>query len=438
MKNTLVIILTFIFFILAGCGAKEPVPTQEAVLADAQIEQPSQTPALSPEPTPQPTPIQTTRVEPVEISIMSVGDIMFHGAQVIAAYDKSSDTYDFSYSFSFISDILKRADLAIANLECPMAGPSRPYSYPNSKSFSAPDSAAAALKEAGFDVLSTINNHSNDRGVDALIRTVDVVREHGMVAIGTRKDASEPLYYILDVNGINVGITAYSYGTRPDKNSVALNGTKLKGNGKDLVNIFAYSTIKEDLIPMGKLVNDMKNAGADVVIFVIHAGSEGSRKPNKYQIQLAQGLCEAGVDIIFGSHPHVLQPVEILTSQNGHRTVVAYSLGNFISNQRSRYNKNWTYNEDAMILNVKITKHFDGSPVEITAIEYLPTWTMLYTEGSKRFYAVLPLEKALASPDDYDLNTSYNLRKAKQSLEDTNALMADAVNKGYLTLMQID
>ncbi|MFA5675606.1 MAG: CapA family protein [Christensenellales bacterium] len=436
MKNVLVFLLAVFFLIFAGCVTDVPVPSQDTVLTNTQTKPPA--PAVTAAPTPEPTPIQTTRAEPVEISIMSVGDIMFHGAQIKAAYDESSKTHDFSYSFSFINDIIKRADLAIANLECPLAGPDKPYSYPNSKSFSAPDSAAAAIKDAGFDVLSTINNHSNDRGIEGVVRTVDAVRRHDMVALGTRKDADEPLYYILDINDVSVGIAAYSYGTRPGKDSVALNGTKLKGNGKDLINIFTYKTIKDDLIPMGKLVQEMKNAGAEVVVFVIHAGTEGSRKPNKYQEQLARGLCDAGVDIIFGSHPHVLQPIEIITSQNGHRTLVAYSLGNFISNQRTKYNKKWTYNEDAMILNVKIKKYFDGSPIEITAVEYLPTWTMLYTKGSKRYYAVLPLEKALASPDDFDLNTSYNLRKAKQSFEATNELMAKAVEKGYLALMKTD
>ncbi len=432
MKSAFVFVLVLIF-ITAGC-VTEPVPAQDAVLADAQTP-PITTPPPTPAPTPTPTPIQTTRAEPIEINIMSAGDLIFHNPLIKAAHIKD-DTYDFTYHFSFISDILKSADLAIANFECTLAGPDKPYSYPNSKSFNTPDAAAVALKEAGFDVLSTINNHSNDRRIAGIIRTVDVVRQCGMVAVGTRKDASEPFYYILDVNGVKVGITAYSYGTRPSKNSVALNGTKLKSNGKDLVNIFTYKTIKDDLVPMGQLVQDMKNAGADVVVFIIHAGSEGSRKPNKYQKQLAAGLCEAGVDIIFGSHPHVLQPVEILTSKNGHRTVVAYSLGNFISNQRSNYNKKWTYNEDAMLLNVKVTKYPDGGPAEITAVEYLPTWTMMYKKGGIRYYTVLPLQKALASPDEYDLNTSYNLKKAKKSLDATNALLADAVEKGFLTLME--
>lgn len=430
-----IFLLLAIILITAGCGSQEPLISDEEIIND-DLATPA--PTFTPVPTakPIPPPVETPQ-ELIEINIMSVGDIMFHGSQVKAAYDKSTDTHDFSYSFSFVSDIFKSADLAIANLECPLAGPNKKYSIPNSKSFNAPDSAAAALKDAGFDVLSTINNHSNDRGVDGLIRTVDVVRQHGMVAIGSRKDASEPLYYILDIKGIKVGITAYSYGSRPSKDSVALNGTRVKRNGKELVNIYTYSTIKEDLIPMGKIVQEMRDKGADVVVFVIHGGTEGSRKQNKYQKQLAQGLCEAGVDIIFGSHSHVLQPVEILTSQDNHPTVVSYSLGNFISNQRSRYNPKWTYNEDAMILNVKIIKHPNAGPIQITKVEYLPTWTMMYSLKGKRHYAVIPLEKALASPEEYDLNTSYNLRKAKKSLADTNSFMADAVEKGYLTLMEL-
>ena len=440
MKKILFLLL--ICILLAGCGEAAPAFLQENLVADLDAAPPPEDetdplPEPEPSPEPEPEPQPTPEPEPIQISIMAAGDIMFHGAQIIAAYDKTTDTHDFSYSFQFIKDIISSADLAMANLECPLAGPDKPYSYPNSKSFSAPDTAAKAVKDAGFDVISTINNHSNDRRADGLLRTVDVVREHDMIAVGTRKDVSEPLYYIIDVKGIRVGVTAYSYGTRPSSDSVALNGTRIDKKLSDLVNVFEYKNIAKDLIHMRQVVDDMRNDGAELVVFMVHAGSEGSRKQNKYQTELAKGLCEAGVDIYFGAHPHVLQPVEIITSNTGHRMVVAYSLGNFIANQRSRYNPKWTYNEDAMLLSVKYTKQ-PGESVELSAIEYLPTWTMLDTIDGRRYYTILPLEKALASPDDYDLVTSYNLRKAQKSLDDTHALMQPAVEQGILTLMQPD
>ncbi len=423
IKACLVIVIIVVF---SGCIGLFPVaPVSVASLgveegsADAfgfdLPPEPETTPQPTPAPTPQPTP------EPAKISIMAVGDIMFHRAQIDAAYDKETKTHDFSYSYQFVKDILSSADLAIGNLECPLAGPGRPYSVANGKSFNAPDSAAIALKEAGFDVLSTINNHSHDRRLAGLLRTIDTLREAGIVCAGTRKDADEPRFFMTDLQGIRVGVTAYSYG---DKNA-------------DYANLYARSNTQKALETIGQTVIEMREAGAEIVILFIHWGSEYQRKPTGQQTKLAHVLCEAGVDIIFGSHPHVLQPVDILTSESGHRTIVAYSLGNFISNQRTRFNPKFKYTEDCMILNVSVTKPF-GENAYVSGVAYLPTWTMMYTSGGKRHYTVLPIEKALAKPEAYDLLTEYDKKKAQKSLDDTNALLADAIERGLLSLMPLD
>ena len=351
---------------------------------------------------------------------MAVGDIMFHGAQITAAYNSKTNSYNFDYSYQFVKDIISSADLAIGNFECTLGGPEKPYSQPDSMSFNVPDTAADALKGAGFDILSTANNHSNDRGRDGLIRTVNVLREKGLVCIGTRKEASEKPYYIADIKGIKVGFTAYTFGSR----------------NSDLLNVYS-TNIANELAKMSKIAKDMRSDGAEIIVFYIHWGSEYQRAPGSSQRKMAQGLADAGVDVIFGSHPHVQQTVEIITSaKSGKKTFVAYSMGNFISNQITRWNAmKFMYTEDSMILNVKIVKRPDGSPAEISAVEYMPTWTMMYKTNGRNYYTVLPLESALKSPDNYDLKTAYDKKKAQKSLDETNKLLANAVSRGYLSKM---
>jgi poly-gamma-glutamate synthesis protein (capsule biosynthesis protein) len=352
---------------------------------------------------------------------MAVGDIMFHGAQIKNAYDKTTKTYNFDYSFKFIKDILSSADIAIGNFECTLAGPKRPYS--GSKSFNAPDAAGTALSTAGFDILGTANNHSNDRGRAGLIRTVQTVRQDGMQAVGTRADASEKPYYIANVKGVNIGFTAYTFGSR---------------NG-DLLNVYSTSNITKQLAKIAPVVSAMRADGAEIVVFYLHWGAEYKRAPNSFQKKFAQGLADLGVDVIVGSHPHVLEPVDMLTSaKTGNKVFVAYSMGDFISNQITKFNATlFKYTEDGMILNIHITKPNGGTAV-VSSVEYLPIRTMMYTVGSKRYYTVLPIEKALKSPADYDMNRPYDLKKSQTSYDNTNKLMADAVSKGYITQMHLD
>jgi len=353
---------------------------------------------------------------------MAMGDIMFHGAQIQAAYNKPTKTYNFDYSYQFIKDIIGSADIAMGNFECTFAGPKRPYS--TMKSFNAPDEGAAALSKAGFDILSTANNHSNDRGRDGLIRTVQTIRQNNISAIGTRAAATEKPYYIADVKGIKIGFTAYTFGSK---------------NG-DLLNLYSTSNLQKQLPKIQGIVDAMRADGAEIVLFYVHWGNEYQRTPNAFQKKFAQSLADAGVDVVIGSHPHVLQTVDMLTSaKTGKKTFVAYSMGDFISNQITKFNPTlFKYTEDGMILNIHIVKQPDGSPAAVSSIEYLPTRTMMYTVGSQRFYTVVPLENAIKSPSSFDMNRPYDIKKSQMSFDNTNKLMADAVAKGYLSLMHID
>ena len=440
MKKLRPILLLSLCLVLVGCEGLIVTPQKPASETTGAVSAPPQTAAPTVEPTvaqtleptaeptveptvePTPVPTPTPEPEPTKINVMAVGDIMFHEAQIKAAYNSTDKSYDFTYSYQFIKDIVSSADLALGNFECTLGGPKKPYSVVNSKSFNTPDSAADALAGAGFDILSTANNHTNDRGRDGVIRTVSVMREKGIVPVGTRMDANEKPYYIADVKGVKLGVTAYTFGSR----------------NSDIVNCFSYNTAKE-LPNFEKMIGAMRADGAEIIMVIIHWGSEYQRAPGSPQKNIAKCLADLGVDVIFGSHPHVLQPVDVITSsKSGKKTFVAYSLGNFCANQIYGANDKFTYTDESMILNVHIEKKPDGSAPTIEAVEYLPTKTMRYTVSGRRKYTVVPLEKAIDAPEQYDVISNYDKNRLKISLGNTNKLMADAVAKGYITLMKLE
>lgn len=445
------IVIIALCIMLAGCsGIFTQLPTQQpeteksepaATTQQPESVETSQPPAAAESPTGQAevTPTPTEAPAPVEINIMAVGDIMFHAPIIAAGKEPGTSSYNFDYNFQYIKDIISSADLALGNFECTLAGPGRPYSEAGGKSFSAPDEAADAIRNAGFDVVCTANNHAYDRKDTGLLRTVQVMREKGLICIGTREEESEKPYSIVDVKGIKVGMTAYTYGARPGGTGVALNGLTLSKDTRNLVNVFQPSSATAELARMTQVVEDMRADGADVVLFFMHWGTEDQRTPNSVQKKLAQGLADAGVDIIFASHPHVLQTVDVIHSEKtGKQTVVVYSLGNFISNQRSEYEPRWIYTEDGMITSVKVTKHFDSGITEVSALEYLPTWTFMYTSGGLHHYTVVPLDKALASPSDFGITLKRDVNKAQKSYDHTQELLKDAVDNGELSMMGMD
>lgn len=362
----------------------------------------------------------------IEIQIAALGDVMVHKTQLTAQYNTNNDTYSFDNNFSFIKPYIENADLSLANLETTLRG--KPYtSYPQ---FSSPDELIHALKNCGFDIISTINNHTSDTGKQGIERTLEVIKSNNLLSIGTRESSSINNYLIQDISGIKVGIVAYSYGEVSD-NSKALNGIPIHKDLIDLVNVIdssnpskAFDTIKQDL--------DLLNSeNPDIVLTFIHWGEEYMRTPNEFQTSLAQKLCDYGVDIILGSHPHVVQPIEILKpstysslpieDQNSHETFVVYSMGNAISNQRKELlNKNFT--EDGLIVLLNITKDPNTNITTIKSLDYIPTWVNKYFNSSigKNVYEILPYVEN--SPYLNTLNEAAH-KKLFQSYQNTLSIM---------------
>ena len=252
-----------------------------------------------------------------KLTLLYGGDVMSHGPQIKAAYHPATDSYEYDASFQFVKPIIQQADIAIVNLEVTHAG--KPYAgYPQ---FSAPDELSTALKTAGFDVLLTANNHSCDGGSKGVIRTLDVLDKIGMKHTGTfrnkaERDATYPL--MLEKNGIRLALLNYTYGTNGLTVAAPL-----------IINYIDSNVIQKD-------VKKAKALGAEYIVCTLHWGTEYQSLPSSYQKKWEDFCYSIGVDMIIGSHPHVIQPVERKTiNKKDHFT--AWSLGNYVSNQRDRY-----------------------------------------------------------------------------------------------------
>ena len=255
---------------------------------------------------------------PSNASLYFAGDAMQHIAQIESAH-QADGSYSYSNCFTLVKEQISEANLAICNLEVTLGG--KPYrGYPQ---FSAPDEFAIALKDAGFDIMLTANNHCLDRGSKGLIRTLDILDSLGIAHVGTYRNQEErdSLYpYITTTNGIRCAILNYTYGT---------NGISV--NPPCIVNYIDTTQILKD-------INKARIKKADVIIACMHWGNEYVLKQNREQEQLADWLIENGVDHIIGSHPHVIQPTDIREDKfDSCYHFIAYSLGNYISNMSAKH-----------------------------------------------------------------------------------------------------
>ena len=318
----------------------------------------------------------------VTFTLSAIGDIMCHNTQYNDAYNEDTNSYDFSYVFEDISLYTKTADICVGNLETTFAGEDVGYSsYPT---FNTPDSLAYELKDIGVDVLSTAGNHALDKGFDGLSRTIDVLNDADIAHLGTYKTAEEqnkPL--IKYVKGIKLAFVNFTYGT---------NGISIPSDKQFCVNL-----IDEDFIKTQ--IEIAKNESPDIIVACMHWGNEYKTSQNSSQEELADFLFQNGVDIILGTHPHVLEPMEkrTVTLEDGSTKdgFVIYSLGNFIADQNAEYTRN------SIILNLDITKHVDGA-ISIDNYEYVPIYMYKDTKNkSKQKMKLIDINKAIYNYENY-------------------------------------
>jgi len=316
------------------------------------------------------------------INMAVVGDIMCHGPNFKDAYNSSTKTYDFSTFFTQIKSYISNADIAIGNLETTFAGGNKAYSgYPT---FNSPPQLAKDVQNLGIDVLTTSNNHSMDSGYNGLINTIDTLDNLGISHTGTFKSEEDKNKILIkDVNGIKIAFLSYTYGT---------NGISIPKGKEYCINLIDKELIQSQL-------ESAKALNPDVICVSMHWGIEYKLQPNDEQKDLADFLFENGADIILGSHPHVLEPMEKRTVTLSDGTTkdgfVIYSLGNFISAQKDKYTK------DSIILNLKITKHSEGH-ITIDSYDYTPIYMQDNGANATNRYELVDLTKKIKDYENGD------------------------------------
>ncbi len=356
--------------------------------------------------------------------ISAVGDIMVHETQLKTHWNETAKQYLFDDDFIYIRPFIASADLMIGNFETTLGGPGLKYTgYPV---FNTPDTLAEALKRAGFHVLMTCNNHCLDTGIAGLKRTHGVLSGLGIGVIGTRPDINTESFLVRDVNGLKVGLAAYTYETSRKQGLPTLNGGLMPSGATPLIDSFATETLEANLASMSERIRVMRARGAELIVFVLHWGVEYGPQPTPQQIKMATHLASEGVDIIFGSHPHVVQPVSWVESPDGkRRTLVAWSLGNFISNQRYEFLQRHD-TEDGLMLSVRVERKTDDSAIRVTGVEYQPLWVHRHQKAARWHYHVLPLLSALRDLDAFGLEQNANLLRARNSLKRTMKVIAQS------------
>ena len=388
------------------------------------------------ETTEQPTetqPPETTLPEPEHVvataTIGTMGDLLMH-KPVFDTCRQSDGSYDFESIFRYVKEPVSALDYAIANLETTFGGDD--YVYQGNPAFNCPDELADSVVDAGFDMLLTANNHAGDTMASGITRTVELVRSKGLTALGSQLNGDEPKYAVVEINGIKIGMVCYTWAYGSDGTAFSLNGlTPVKDVGQ--MNYFLNSNPDKLYTESAQIMEQMKADGAEATMIFLHWGVEYNIKENTLQDAMAQKLCDIGFDVIVGGHPHVVQPVDLLTStvDESHKTVVIYSLGNAVSNQRNGYISAAPpyYTEDGVLFSVTFEKYSDGT-VYLQRVDALPTWVNMRTDGSVKQYNILPLD---AENQDqwaelFNLNDAM-LSSAKKSMERTNSIIGEGMTK---------
>ena len=283
---------------------------------------------------------------------------------VNAAYVDSLKAYDYSQFLEYVQPYTASADLAVVNLEVPLAG--QPYSgYPQ---FSSPGALAEGLKKNGFNIFITANNHCLDRGKEGLEHTLQTLDSFNIPHTGSFRDSIEQQKFnplIVEKNKFRIAILNYTYG---------INGFRPKA--PNIVNVIDTVKISQD-------IKYAKSKVVDFVIVTLHWGNEYQRTPSKEQYVVGEFIRRCGADAVIGSHPHVVQPVDLLRNVQDSTDYfpVVYSLGNFVSNQRDHYR------DGGIIFEIELER---VTNTKVKAVRYLPIWVYKGIIHNKMGYRLIP------------------------------------------------
>ena len=331
------------------------------------------------------------RFDTARLRIVFAGDMMGH-IPLVNSCLTDDGTYNYNPIFEYVKPYFVAADFSIANLEVPLAG--RPYAgYPQ---FSSPDAVAIGLKNNGFNVLITANNHALDRGKQGFDRTIQALDSIGFQHTGTFRSAAEkelhhPLF--IEKNHIKVAILNYTYGT---------NGFKIQP--PDIINYIDTAEIRKDILTS-------QQNHADFIIVTMHWGIEYDRYPSIDQRKIAEFIRGLGADAIIGAHPHVIQPIERFNNTHNPEDYfpVVFSMGNFVSNQRDRFK------DGGILVELDLEKLQD---TRLKDCKYLPVWVYKGIFEGRMVYRLFTPQKFAEAATFYHLSDSDKF-KAQQFFDDT-------------------
>lgn len=364
----------------------------------------------------------------------AMGDLLMHkpifsGNSAVAQSDGS---YDFSSVFRYLADYTSSLDYAVANLETTLCGLDNGYAYSGYPNFNCPDALIDGVKNAGFDMMLTANNHSYDTQLKGYLRTLDVVRSSGLETLGTYASADEQKWTVVNINGIRVGMLCYTWASYVSEGRPSLNGNApIAKTG--LCNYFHSSDLPGFYAEVKQYLSEMSAAGAEASVMYIHWGVEYKLQANQEQKAIAQALCDLGIDVIVGGHPHVVQPIDLLESATdpNHKTVCLYSTGNAVSNQRQGNLSaiKTAHTEDGILFTFSFEKYSDGD-VYLSDVDAIPTWVNMHTKNGAKEYNILPLdydrEAEWATMFDIDESTT---RAAADSYDRTMAIIGEGLKE---------
>jgi poly-gamma-glutamate synthesis protein (capsule biosynthesis protein) len=285
-------------------------------------------------------------------------------------HGKAAPHGGYAWLFAPVADLLAEPDVTFANLETPIAptasGGTREYV------FNAPPEVVGALREAGVDVVAVANNHAFDQGRPGFEETLRRLEEAGVKAIGAGP-AEGPAVLRLEANGLRIAFLGYAHFFNAD------------GNACPPPRPGAPRCVQAGQLDRARVLEDVRAAAADsdAVVVSLHWGVEYESQPRAADIQLAHEIAEAGALVVLGHHPHVLQPIELHRRSDGRIAVIAYSLGNFVSNQSRKYVHGATPEKvaatrDGALLRVGLARRDYGRGVvrvEVDGADFLPLWT---------------------------------------------------------------
>ncbi len=389
-------------------------------------------------------------------TVGSSGDILMHNMVRMSGYDSATKTFDYTDSFAYLAPYVSAIDYAVVNAEFSVSTNGSYAALP----FRVPAEVVKALKDCGYDLGLTANNHITDGGTAGVKKTMTTLEEYGLDFTGSRHNTEDKRYLVKEINGINIGFLNYTYNSAWHTNS------------------FSTGNLPAFYEDAAGLISAMREEGAELVYLYIHWGEEYSLSPNKHQQEIAQKMCDLGVDVIVGGHPHKIQPVELITSTEGdHSTICLYSSGNLLSGQhiecmaggtqanspycfqdpwhhagcnypdvadrtkdthRLEHGTNCNDNghtEDGLLFNVTATKYEDGT-VMITGVDVLPVWCMgrgfvragYPTNSYYKEYILIPLDKSVDWKETFGL-TDAEFIEAGYSYDRTMKLLTDGMQE---------